>query len=148
MGRSLLYLEYWGWKWIHVLFDPQKGSARLTLVPRKLKVSGWAWRHRGTWWALFKSNGGLQFFARGRLWPLSDIDEAVVARRNSKNIFQVRAADRTFEEEYTSPRDRPWNRVDPTYDELDEQTDDFLLKVASVWRDKALTKSLSELWSN
>ena len=143
-----MYLEYWGSKWIHVLFDPQTRSVRLALLPRRLKVRGWAWRHRGTWWALLKADGGLQLYARGRLWPFSELDQAVVSRRNGKNLFQVRSAAGAFEEEYTSPRDRPWNRADPTYDQLDEHTDDFLLKVASVWKDKALTKSLSDLWSD
>lgn len=109
---------------------------------------GWAWKYQGIWYALHISEKDhLVLHAGSKFWDIREAIHLSVVRANSHRIFKIETSSEAFKVQYRSPSDRLWNRIDVSYDGLDEEFDDFFVMVTRVWENPTLMQSLTNSWS-
>lgn len=144
--RPVLCLEYWPVQWLRVHLDTGTGRARFALWPCGHPVRGRAYRAGGQWYSLHVDGDGELVFRQGaRTWRWSELAKLEV-RRSPERSFKVEAASGGIEVRYRAPSGRFWNRVDVTYDALDEELADFFDMAERLWIDAGLRQSLLAHW--
>jgi hypothetical protein len=128
----MLIRHYWAGRGV-VDFDPETGSVRRAR-DRSAAPETWgvAWRQRGRWFVLSHDGDSLVLQQRENRWPLTGDFEFAVSG-GFRRSFQVRRSNAlVFELSYWS-WGALWSRVDPTYDGIDEEADDFFVYVCGMW---------------
>lgn len=135
-----LILNYWNRRWQSVAFDTETGVGRVRWFHRKpADLTGWASKQGGTWYAVWRSSGHLVFQAGADRWPLTDGHRFHNRREGSVRFFSIASGNQSvFELRY----DVPGERTDPTYDELDRETEDFFYWVTKLSTDPVLRSAI------
>jgi hypothetical protein len=101
-------------------------------VSRSSAEWGALWRQRGRWFAVRKDERSLIFQTGPRWWRLQEEIDLQVTRGLFRR-FQISQAERVeFSVRYVF-RGAAAAMVDPTYDRLDEEVDDFFVHVTELW---------------
>lgn len=129
----MLIRYYWAKRGVYA-FDEVSGA--VTRVPAHVDApicTGAIWKQRGRWFALWHDGTSLYFQHKAQRWSLkSDTTFSVSGRY--KRIFRIeRNEEILFEFRYCF-KGIIFSRIDPTYDLLDEEADDFFLYVVGMWR--------------
>ena len=79
---------------------------------------------------------------------LGAIQELSISPAGSRRrIVRIESGSDRLEVNYSSPADRFWNRLDPTFDGLDEELSDFFVRVLRVWQSDSKGQELLEGWT-
>ena len=116
-----------------VEFDPRSGKVNKYHVAATQPVDfGAVWRQRGRWFVLWRDGSSFVFQCRQTRWKLGP-DVTFQVRGKFRRTFEiVRKGNVEYQFSY-------WFRgalmavLDPTYDRLDEEADDFFLYVTGMW---------------
>ena len=116
-----------------VEFDPETGDVTRGHVDKK-SADAWGsvWKQRGRWFAIWHDGESLVFQHRRERWDLTP-DVTLRVRGRYRRTFQIlRDGDVEFQFAYWFKGLIAAN-IDPTYDRLEEESDDFFLYVTSMW---------------
>jgi hypothetical protein len=115
-------------------FDPATGQVGAVVdVERSAATWGFLWKQRGRWFAIRKDDESLLFQAGPRCWRLSEDIELRVTRGLWRRFEIVQDGRTDFSLRYVF-RGAAQAAIDPTYDAIDEESDDFFLYVTEMWR--------------
>jgi hypothetical protein len=115
-------------------FDPSTGAVGSVVdVSRDKAQWGFLWQQRGRWFAIRKDDESLIFQAGPSWWRLSNDVELRVTRGFIRRFQLARGGRTAFSLRYVF-RGAAQAAVDPTYDAIDEESDDFYLYVTEMWR--------------
>ncbi len=93
---------------------------------------GFLWEENGQWFAIRKDDQSLIFQSGPRSWRL-DRDVQLLVHRGLRRRFEVKRDGVTeFQISYDF-RGELYAAIDPTYDAIDEESDDFFLYVTEMW---------------
>jgi len=128
----MLIRHYWAARKL-VDFEPETGSVRRARDPSAAPEAwGVAWRQRGRWFVLWRDGDSLVLQQRENRWRLN-ADVKLAVSGGFRRRFRIRRSDAVvFEFRYWS-WGALWSRVDPTYDGIDEEADDFFMYVCGMW---------------
>lgn len=116
------------------VFDPSTGAVGSVVdVTRDKAQWGFLWRQRGRWFAIRKDHESLIFQAGPNWWRLTDNVELQVTRGLLRR-FELKQDGRTGISLRYVFRGAAQAAIDPTYDPIDEEFDDFFLYVMEMWR--------------
>jgi hypothetical protein len=139
-----LLLACWDYRWLGVRFDVENGIGRYRLLGAKA-VGGWASRKAGTWLALWSDGRVLYFQAERQRWTVNKSGYAAIEEKDGLRTFRIQERGAVvFVIHYPSPAGRILNRLDPTYDSLDDELQDFCRYVVRVWSDQGIQKAFVE----
>ena len=115
-------------------FEPSTGAVGAVVdVARAEADWGFLWHQRGRWFAIRRDDESLVFQAGTRWWRLTEEVELRVTRGVCRR-FEIREhGQAAFALRYVF-RGAVQAAIDPTYDALDEESDDFFLYVTEMWR--------------
>ena len=116
-----------------VEFDPDSGGVTFGSGETTLPVNwGSVWKQRGRWFGLWHDGDSLVFQHQRDKWKLTP-DVALQVRGRYRRTFEIfRGGGVEFQFSY-------WFKgaiaahIDPTYDRLEEESDDFFLYVMAMW---------------
>lgn len=146
--HSTICLQWWSFRRFRVHADPITGAARLRVLSCDHSVSGLAWRTGGTWYLLRALNGGMVLQCGGSVLPLNDVRTITVTPEGRfRRRVRVFGPGQGIDVVYRSPADRIWNRFDPTFDGLDEESCDFFVHLLRMWQSASKGRELVEKWA-
>jgi hypothetical protein len=130
-------LEYWSnIVWQVSLCEETLKFRRKLLLKRSLpSSSGWAIRSLGKWLAVYRKGDELWFRCDDWACRIDTLHQCVLDRKSSgSNIFILSSGGVVvFQHQY---KVSSWGRkIDPTYDDIDLQGDDFFLWLFRLWND-------------
>jgi len=144
----LMCLKWWSWLPLAVYLDSVTGAAHLRFARCGHKIRGNAWKTGGEWYLLRVLNDELVLQMRDRVLRLSDIKGMSLTREGRRRRrVHIETAEGVIEVVYRSPADYVWNRLDPTFDGLDEEMSDFFVRVLRVWESESCGSELVKAWS-
>lgn len=138
-------LDFWNRRWQSVSYDTATGAGRIRWLVRPPKESGgWAYRHRGKWFAVWKDRNRLVFQVGDRQWSLGCETACRLVESGTTRRFTLsRNGIVEFEFEYEPAR----HEDDPTFDDLDDEMEDFFLWLNRLWgnaeRQRSMLRSAS-----
>ena len=114
-----------------VEFDPATGKVRRSAAG-DVTDWGFVWKQRRRWFVLRHDDESLIFQHRAETWRLrSDVELSVSG--DFRREFQIsRDGRQEFSFRYGF-RGTLFVHIDPTYDAIDEESDDFFVYVTSMW---------------
>ena len=114
-------------------FDTVSGTVSMRRRTGETTDWGIAWKQRGRWFVIWHDGNSL-LLQRGTLrWRLDNKVTVEVTGR-VRRCFRIKRNGRTeFEFSYWF-RGAIWSGLDPAYDAMDEESDDFFVYVSSMWR--------------
>lgn len=130
-------LPYWRSSRRFAQFDSRTGrwTVRWSAPTEPLQQWGWAFRYKQKWYAVWDEGGDKVFFADGQKWVQGRGVEFGNVLDGTAHTFSIRdRGELILEVKYQSHRDRLVNQIDPTYDGVDEELDDFFLMASRVLR--------------
>ncbi len=133
MARVLL--DHWYLSWLTVSYKTETGRGRARWFGRKTQHSvGRAYRRRGRWYVRRSDPDGLFFQAGRRTWRLDDpeITCALEELGRKRRFTLTRHGELEFELTYRKGYLSYW---DPTFDDLDDELEDFFLHLSRLWHD-------------
>lgn len=114
-------------------FDAATGVAlHVASVDPEKRNWGYVWDEGDNWYAIYRGSDSLLFQTGPRTWRLDNTVEFVVSR-GLRRIFQISKGTNVELSVTYLFRGAP-HLIDPTYDAIDEDKDDFFLYVAGMWR--------------
>ncbi|HWW99402.1 hypothetical protein [Collimonas sp.] len=114
-------------------FDELTGAVgQQAPVPRESADWGFLWRQRGKWFAIRKDHESLIFQHGTKQWRLRSGHEFSVTRGFLRQFKIRESGQATFTLKYLFTGAFLAN-IDPTYDSIDEESDDFFLYVSEMW---------------
>lgn len=126
-------LNFWNREWQTVSYDTDTGRGRVRWFGRKPeRMNGWAHRRSGRWFVL-RSEGDALFFQSGtQSWRVGDEVKCRLQEEDKVRRFAlVRHGAVEFELEYRVKVPHQ----DPTFDDLDDEMQDFFLWLNRLWCD-------------
>jgi hypothetical protein len=115
-------------------FDEVTGAVSTPVDrPREEADWGFVWRESARWYAIRKDHQSLIFQTGPRSWRLRNGVEFKITRGWRRRIQILRDGVIEFDLRY-SFHDGWAVALDPTYDGMDEESDDFFLYVYQMWR--------------
>ena len=103
---------------------------------------GVASRVAGSWHTLW-SDGEALYFQSGRQRWIAGDGQTTLEEHEGLRTFRLEQRGITvFVVHYRSPASKLLNRLDPTYDSLDDELQDVFRYVARVWNDPTIQKGL------
>jgi len=118
--------------------------------PASDRTHGFGHVIEGTACAVYADGGDLILQCGARRWSLRDASVKLSVTRNPDgkiNTFRVEANGRSeFEVSYPSALSDPLNRADPSFDVLDEETEDFFLWLARAANDPQWVANVIRTW--
>ncbi len=126
-----LELARWNSSWLGVSWDTTSGRGRLRL--RRPKSSeGWAYRDHGGWYAMWRGESGWTWQHDTQQWLLASV-RVTLFEAGKDRVFRLLANDEIQYEHVYIPKSRGLlQRLDPTYDMMDEEEDDFFVWTARM----------------
>ena len=114
-------------------FDPDSGS--VSNRRRRGEPQGWgiAWKQRGRWFVLWHDDESLILQCGAKQWRLNNDVVLDVSGRFRRSFRLRRSGEPDFEFSYWF-KGALWSQIDPTYDGIDEESDDFFLYVTGMWK--------------
>lgn len=101
-------------------------------VARESADWGFLWRQRGKWFAIRRDQESLVFQHGTQQWRLRSDHEFSVTRGFLRQFTICEAGQARFTFKYWFTGAFHAN-IDPTYDSIDEEADDFFLYVSEMW---------------
>lgn len=142
-------LSYWPSRMWQVLLDEGKVQfhRKLAIWHAPKRYSGWAYKSNQKWFAVYRDDGALQFRCDEWICTVNEGRSCELIRQPEKNLFLLKEENTVvFQHEYKS---RDWGKdLDPTYDEIDAEGDDFFLWLSRLWGDSTRVKSTIERLAN
>ena len=140
-------LAYWSNRLWKVSFAEvgAKFSRQLLLwrsIPRK---SGWAYQSAGKWFAVYRKDGELWFRCDGWSCKIDSTTRCLLTGESSdRKVFTLETGSAiAFRHDYKSST---WQKtVDPTYDEIDAEHDDFFLWLSRMWGDEKRVTAMASI---
>jgi len=110
-------------------------SGVVTDAPAGVSVSEWGfvWRQGHRWFAIRSDNDSLIFQHGSNTWRLRPENEFQTTSGLFRRFTIIRAGQIEFSVRYRFGGTL-MAAIDPTYDAIDEESDDFFLYVVSIWR--------------
>ena len=103
---------------------------------------GSASRVAGAWQALWSDGKVLYFQSSRQRWIIGD-GRATLEEHEGLRTFRLEQGGTTvFAVHYGSPASKLLNRLDPTYDSLDDELQDIFRYVVRVWDDSTIQKGI------
>jgi hypothetical protein len=132
-------LEYWSnIVWKVVLDEDSAKFRRKLLLTRSLPAkNGWAVKSNGRWFGVYRKCGELCFQCDAWRCRIEPAYQCLLEQGSTgERVFAISSAGQSvFEHHY---RVSSWARkYDPTYDDIDAQSDDFFLWLYRLWNDPA-----------
>ena len=129
-------LEYWGRRYWRVDFDEERilFSKRLNIFSSISRKSGWALRSEGEWYAVVCLDHSLWLCGEKQKYDIG-VGHCVLQQNAEKNDFVVFYSDKEVLRHSYSPPTLS-KRLDPTFDDLDAELEDFFLWISRLWGDK------------
>ncbi len=113
-------------------FDPASGSVSMRRFRGEIDSWGSAWKQQGHWFVLWHDGDSLILQSGRRQWRLNS-ELTLDVTGHFRRSFRIRArGELEFEFNYWF-KGALWSRIDPTYDGIDEESDDFFLYVTGMW---------------
>lgn len=113
-------------------FDPATGKVRRSSA-RDTTDWGFVWKQRWRWFALWHDGESLIFQHREKQWRLTPDVEFAVSGQIRRKFEIYRSTSREFSFRYRF-KGTLFAHLDPTYDAIDEETDDFFVYVTAMWK--------------
>ena len=124
--------HYWAAGGI-VDFDVDTGKVRRRLSKAALPDAwGFVWKQRGRWFCLWHDGQCLVLQHRQKQWRLNTEVELRVTGKFRRTFRIMRQGQEEFRFAYWF-RGTIFAHIDPTYDALDEESDDFFIYVTGMW---------------
>ncbi|MDJ0758992.1 MAG: hypothetical protein QNJ19_06305 [Woeseiaceae bacterium] len=115
-------------------FDPDSGEVTRIRGDEESPTNwGSVWKQRGRWFALWHDGDALVFQHGQHRWNLTPDVTLRVTGRNRRTFRVLRNGDEAFRFTYFA-KWAIFSFVDPTYDALDAESDDFFLYVTAMWK--------------
>ncbi len=116
-----------------VEFDPQTGEVTRIRGTNRFPVNwGSVWRQRGRWFSLWHDGDALVFQHQRERWRLTP-DVTLKVKGRIRRTFEIsRNGDVEFLFRYWF-KGTIFAHIDPTYDGLEEESDDFFVYVTLMW---------------
>jgi hypothetical protein len=103
--------------------------------------NGWAWKSEGKWFAVYYSDDELWFRCDELAYRIDSSHKCAFSEISNRHVFILTANDLiVFRHEYKIAQFA--RKIDPTYDEIDAESDDFLLWLHRLWNDGERIKAL------
>lgn len=117
------------------IFEFDETTGRVRRAGRHAQPDTWgiAWKQRWRWFVLKHDATSLYLQHRTTKWRLDKQHRFEVTGRFRRQFRIVEPSGQEFLFHYWF-KGLPWAFIDPTYDGLDEETDDFFLHVVKLWR--------------
>jgi hypothetical protein len=138
-------LHLWKRLWQSVTFDTERGAGRVHWLRRPPPIpSGWAFKHKGTWYAVWNNGASLVFQAGAKQLPMSEAFQCRNVRRGGIRRFSIAGEDgRLIWELIYGAVDRD---DDPTFDAADLEQNDFFVWTAKLWSDPKWRHDVVQNW--
>jgi hypothetical protein len=108
-----------------------------------MKSAGWAFKHAGTWYAVWNNGTNLVFQAGDKKLPMVEAYQCTNEIVGTKRRFAVSEHGITLVEvTYTAHRNG-----DPTFDDADLEQYDFFVYVSRLWNDLKWKQEVVHNWS-
>lgn len=115
-------------------FDPSTGAVSPKLGVQSCKADwGFLWQQRGRWFAIHRDDQSLIFQTGPRRWRLTGNVELQITRGLVRRFEIKEHGLASFSLRYIF-LGATQAAIDPTYDGIDEEIDDFFLYVTEMWR--------------
>jgi hypothetical protein len=115
-------------------FDSSTGAVGSHVdAPRAKADWGFVWEQRRRWFAIHRDDQSLIFQAGPQQWRLSGDVELRVTKGIVRR-FEIKERGTTSFSLCYLFLGATQRAIDPTYDAIDEETDDFFLYVTEMWR--------------
>ena len=114
-------------------FDPETGVVA-TRLSKTARPDEWgsAWKQHGRWFSLWHDGSYLVFQYRREQWRLNTEVELRVHGKYRRTFRIMRHGNEEFRFSYWF-KGTIMAHIDPTYDGLDEESDDFFIYVTQMW---------------
>jgi hypothetical protein len=110
---------------------------------------GFAHRNGGRWYVVYERDGEIRLYAGGCVIQVGAGELRRHTVDGTHHEVRVYGADgETLRVAYRPARFRWWNRLDPTFDALDEETSDFFVWLERLWDDAGLREELQKRWAS
>lgn len=135
-SSEAIILNYWNREWQSVTYFPTKGKAYIRWLCLKTKNTvGWAYRFRRKWYAVWRQEGEIVFQASNKRWSLTNEkirfhNEEISSIQ--RKFFITLSKETVFELVYEKDKTKFWNINDITYDDIDEEYNDFFLWLTNI----------------
>jgi hypothetical protein len=141
----ILILDHWRRRWQSVSFDTANGKGHVRWLSRRPKTGiGWATKHGNEWFALWSNGKNIIFQAGMAKFQFVEMTACSNVRRGgSRHLLIEEAGSVIFDVVYRAvDRDR-----DPTFDEVDLESEDFFYYVSKICNDKKWCADLTKAWA-
>jgi len=146
-----MVLIFWNIQWLHVQVGRgSRASLFKGLFCRKKKIKGWAYRSLTNWFFVYEDKGRLFFRTPNFSVPIENKYSVSNNRSNDgKRVFSIKSNGKIiFNYIYAAISRNYYARNDLSYDNIDEEHEDFFLWVKILWSDKAMQNSLIKQWKD
>ena len=131
-------------------FTPESGVVSTRRYSRESTDWGIGWKQRGRWFVLWHDGQSL-ILQQGRLrWRLNN-DVSLDVTGRVRRCFRIRRNGRPELEFSYWFKGGVWSRLDPSYDAIEEESDDFFVYVTSMWqywKDRSADEFVTNLAEN
>ncbi len=140
--------EWWQVPFKRVHLDAASGRASIRFRTCLHGARGEAWRCGGKWYAVFAEAGELLLQVGPVRLRLAEISKFELTRRDGTwAAVRIEGLGVVLSEDYRFAAGRWWNRVDPTFDGLDEELSDFFVRLHRLWRSESQGRELARYWT-
>jgi hypothetical protein len=141
-----LVLDYWSRRWQSVALDSRTGEGHIRWLSRKpSRCAGWAVKHEGIWYGLWRDIENLIFQAGKLRVPMIAEYRASNVRMGTSRKFTVAENDRVAFELIYEASDRD---EDPSFDLADLEQEDFFFYVSRLWNDEKWKADVVKNWAS
>ncbi|RUO46535.1 hypothetical protein [Pseudidiomarina donghaiensis] len=137
-------LKVWGCHWKSATLVPAPFKVKTSWFKKVTSFSGFAYKHKGEWLAVWKDGEQLVLQSHTGKWPIGHGECHITYTGDGVRRLEIKPSD-------GQPLCLEYNSTpvieDPTHDAVDEETEDFFVWVCRVWNDPAWASALLTRYS-
>lgn len=137
-------LKVWGCHWKSATLDSAPFKVKTSYFKKDTSFSGFAYKHRGEWLAVWKDGEQLVLQNGKGKWVIGNGECDISYIRDGVRRLEINPSDgQPLCVEYKATP----VFADPAYDVVDEETEDFFFWIYRVWNDPSWTNALLRRYS-
>ncbi|WP_141735135.1 hypothetical protein [Oligoflexus tunisiensis] len=142
-------LQHWNVSWLKVILTENGQFSLWKGLLSKSRPQGQAFRVDGAWFALYAKDGSLRFRKNSEEWTVSeDLQCAYERSSDHSRCFILKLQGReVLRHRYRAVASRGLRQLDPTYDQTDEELEDFFLWAARLLNDRSWQANMLKAWT-
>lgn len=137
-------LKIWGCYWKSAILVPTPFKIKSSWFKKVTNFSGFAYKHKGSWWAVWKDGERLMLQNHAEKWQIGNGKCQLLNIGNGLRRLEIKSPNvQLLCVEYSSSS----FIEDPTHDLVDEETEDFFFWIYRIWNDPSWTDALLKRYS-